>query len=589
MLSFSFERALALSARLLAASCAAVLVAPSMGCSRCTDYDDVVKFVAETSPTDATLRAAAPGEDWPVIAVGDGGTIVVRVSDGWSALDSGVTADLFAVRAFAGVALAAGAGGTLVRMESGGAWTAIDTGVTADLFGLWFVSETEVIAVGDGVILRSDDAGATWIPIDVQGGAGVLRAIGGVESGGTAMLTVGDGGRALRSDDLGLTWTAIDVGTTVDLRAVNAGRVLTADDTVLIELDGAWMADVSVGPPGSRALSGSWIVGDAGAVHGVGNSAFDGSASSEGVAPGSPDLLAVVDLETEAVVVGEGGSIFTVTTQSVETGSHLCSGTAIAGRPFVVEGSERVAEVVVRDDWADEVSPSDVSPKTRERLAAAWAREAAFEHASVASFARFALQLLAVGAPPDLVIAAQEAMADEVRHAQVCYGLASAYAGRPVGPGPLAIDGSLAGPSDLAALAEATAREGCVGETIAALIVGTTAALAEDPALRSRLEQIAADERRHAALAWRTVAWALARGGAPVRTRLSRVFAAPPVFPADDGEEGLEALGHLAAESRAAVARAAWREVIAPQAAALLAGRREAGLAATVPATRSLS
>ena len=42
------------------------------------------------------------------------------------------------------------------------------------------------------------------------------------------------------------------------------------------------------------------------------------------------------------------------------------------------------------------------------------------------------LELLAVGAPPNLLAGAQQAGLDEIRHAQACVGLASRYAGRPL-------------------------------------------------------------------------------------------------------------------------------------------------------------
>ena len=44
-----------------------------------------------------------------------------------------------------------------------------------------------------------------------------------------------------------------------------------------------------------------------------------------------------------------------------------------------------------------------LSESTRARLAREWAHIGALEHASVASFARFTLQLMALGAPADLL------------------------------------------------------------------------------------------------------------------------------------------------------------------------------------------
>ncbi|MFZ5897429.1 MAG: hypothetical protein ACOY0T_40625 [Myxococcota bacterium] len=77
-------------------------------------------------------------------------------------------------------------------------------------------------------------------------------------------------------------------------------------------------------------------------------------------------------------------------------------------------------------------SPSEL----RNALSDEWARAACFEHASIASFNRFSLELLALGAPGDLVERANRAALDEVRHARLCFALASVYAGDDFGPGP---------------------------------------------------------------------------------------------------------------------------------------------------------
>lgn len=131
------------------------------------------------------------------------------------------------------------------------------------------------------------------------------------------------------------------------------------------------------------------------------------------------------------------------------------------------------------------------------------------EHASIASFARFSLELLALGVPSELLAAATRAMADETLHAELCFGLAGAYAGEALGPGPLSMSG-VAPEADLARLVEAVVLEGCIGETVAALEASVVAAAATDPVVRGVLDRIAADEQRHAELAFRFLAWVVA-------------------------------------------------------------------------------
>lgn len=139
-----------------------------------------------------------------------------------------------------------------------------------------------------------------------------------------------------------------------------------------------------------------------------------------------------------------------------------------------------------------------------------WLGVARMEHASVASFARFVHELMGFAAPPDLLADALAAAADEVRHAEQTFAIASAYAGEPIGPGALRVD-DLRATRDPELFVTRLIVEGCVGETLG---VAEALALLEqqlDPVLRPRLEQIAADETRHAALAWRTLRWFAAR------------------------------------------------------------------------------
>lgn len=193
-------------------------------------------------------------------------------------------------------------------------------------------------------------------------------------------------------------------------------------------------------------------------------------------------------------------------------GHRACEPKGVCGRPFLVGNAARVADVVARADWADRrlAGPRllHLSPQERSVLAAHWTKMGQLEHASIAAFARFSMQLLALGAPPDLVEDCTRALGDETRHARLCFQLASAYAGRAIGPGPLDIEHSLVAAS-LLAIVELVIAEGCVGETAAALEAMEAAEAAADPMIRAAYAQIARDEQRHAELAFRFVRWAL--------------------------------------------------------------------------------
>lgn len=250
-----------------------------------------------------------------------------------------------------------------------------------------------------------------------------------------------------------------------------------------------------------------------------------------------------------------------------------------SGRPHLDEDGPVLAPVRAGDAWAEPSlleRPEGALPEAlRQRLAEQWREDARAEHASVAAFARATLELMALGAPPELLAQAQRAGLDEIDHARRCFGLAARYDGEPVQPGPLP---ALAPrPAELARLAADTFAEGCVGETIAALVAHRAASRCTDPEVRRCLEVIADDEARHAALAWSTIAWARHEGGASVDERLRevaqrlRAASVRSLPPADPEASSLAVHGRLDARAQAQAARDGWDELIGPMLDSLLA------------------
>ena len=208
----------------------------------------------------------------------------------------------------------------------------------------------------------------------------------------------------------------------------------------------------------------------------------------------------------------------------MENGHRTCSN-LVCGRPFLIAEAPRMAAIEMRADWLDAtLSPdtSRLSPLERAELAAHWARLGQMEHASIAAFARFNLQLLSLGAPSELVEACNRALADETAHARACFALASAYGGTALGPARLDIEHCFEDNS-LLAIAKLVLREGCLGETVASLEALAAAEAASDPAVKRALTRIASDELEHAELAFKFLRWALtlasARGASRARTR----------------------------------------------------------------------
>lgn len=179
-----------------------------------------------------------------------------------------------------------------------------------------------------------------------------------------------------------------------------------------------------------------------------------------------------------------------------------------AGRPFEVAGEHRVAESVARPDWSADLVPSrlaELGLAQRRLLASYWRDVGLAEHASVASFARFSIDLMTMGATPTLLSRAHRAATDEVEHARLAFGLASAYAGTPVGPG--MFDPGAQAPRDEIDIVTSAIVEGCIEETLSAALASIAAAQTEDVVVAAVLRKIARDEERHAALAWSFVRW----------------------------------------------------------------------------------
>ena len=184
--------------------------------------------------------------------------------------------------------------------------------------------------------------------------------------------------------------------------------------------------------------------------------------------------------------------------------------TCAIGRPLTVDGRWARAATRATGDWA--LERASATRGVRSRDAALWSEMAALEHASVASFARFSLQLMALGAPAELVRDAQRAALDEIDHARLAYGFASDAIGRPVGPGPLP-EVAHAVRMDVVDVVSALVAEGCIGETIGAIEALEEAERAEDDGVADALRRIGRDELRHAELAFRALRWfAVAHG-----------------------------------------------------------------------------
>lgn len=133
----------------------------------------------------------------------------------------------------------------------------------------------------------------------------------------------------------------------------------------------------------------------------------------------------------------------------------------------------------------------------------------------MAAFGHVALELVALGAPPELIEAAHQDALDEVRHARLCYGVAASFDG--VGHGPAPFAGAVLPPerpTTLHAVCIDALTESAWLERASALVAAELAERAENSPLRAVLREIAVDEARHADHGIDTLDWGLGQDSA---------------------------------------------------------------------------
>lgn len=175
--------------------------------------------------------------------------------------------------------------------------------------------------------------------------------------------------------------------------------------------------------------------------------------------------------------------------------------------------------------WVDTTLELEGAVRAPSGIGQQWRENGRTEHASVASFARLTLDLMALGAPRELVTSANQDALDEIRHTEACFSLAHALDGRVESPRPFpeaqrAHTLSTVRSVALAQLAVLSLVDGAFHEGVSARVIAKLARRAQHPKIIGILKQIAADEGRHAAHGWDVVEWCLEQGGVSVESAL---------------------------------------------------------------------
>jgi hypothetical protein len=140
----------------------------------------------------------------------------------------------------------------------------------------------------------------------------------------------------------------------------------------------------------------------------------------------------------------------------------------------------------------------------RRDVTASWLARSATERCVGDSFAVIHAALKTLGAERDLVVLAERAIDDEMRHAELCRAMASRYAGRELEPPaelPLRV------PKHEGASPELTHRlhvvgQCCMNETLASAFLEASVATTSGQLARAALRELLSDEIDHARLGW---------------------------------------------------------------------------------------
>ncbi len=240
------------------------------------------------------------------------------------------------------------------------------------------------------------------------------------------------------------------------------------------------------------------------------------------------------------------------------------------GRRFYVENRATRATTRGSQGWmgVGVDTPRGCSDEALASAAHAWLEDALEEHASIAAFSRATLELMALGAPAELLAEYQRASLDEIEHARACFALVGALTGEDVSADRIEVEGPR---DDLDEIVADVFWGGCVGESVAALCAQRALCGCEWEAARAALEEISEDEARHAALAWSTLSFLGEVEPERVRRVLSEVEVPRHEVAADDEvDEAWAALGRLTSEQEAQAEADAWEHLILPMLDALL-------------------
>jgi hypothetical protein len=185
----------------------------------------------------------------------------------------------------------------------------------------------------------------------------------------------------------------------------------------------------------------------------------------------------------------------------------------LSGTPLEAEHHRLMQRRQLPIPW-EQSTAGALTEAERARLAETWKRRSAAEYLAVSTFSILAIDLVAAGAPADVLSHCVRAQLDEIRHAELAVRMVEIYGGERIAPlpGMSKLPENRRVPAVQQAVSN-TLLVSCVSETYATTVLTATRDLTTDPVAHAVLTSIYSDEIMHARLGWSYLRYAIDRGG----------------------------------------------------------------------------
>jgi hypothetical protein len=185
----------------------------------------------------------------------------------------------------------------------------------------------------------------------------------------------------------------------------------------------------------------------------------------------------------------------------------------LSGTPLEPEHHRLMRRRQIPIPW-EQTTAGELTDAERARLAETWRRRAAAEYLAITTFAVLAIDLVAAGAPADVVSHCVRSQLDEIRHAELAIRMHEIYGGKRIQP-PAGMS-NLPDDRKMPKLHQAAANTllvSCVSETYATTVLTATRDITTDPVALAVLTSIYSDEVMHARMGWSYLRYAIEKGG----------------------------------------------------------------------------